>query len=158
MGDFMEKIKEFEGIKGHLEAFKDEVKDAERIAFAGVPGVCTPFALLFAYAIREKETIFIPMTDVDKALKMEITNYGLELGEKPNSNADVDVLVLLGGLSIPHIGSEPSQINELIENVLGDGGTVIGISYMDMFRKVDWDSKVDFDCIINADLKGCVLK
>lgn len=156
MGDFMEKIKEFEGIKGHLEAFKDEVKDAERIAFAGVPGVCTPFALLFAYAIREKETIFIPMTEVDKARKMEITNYGLELGEKTNS--DVDVLVLLGGLSIPHIGSEPSQINELIENVLGDGGTVIGISYMDMFRKVDWDSKVDFDCIINADLKGCVLK
>ncbi|MDP3484896.1 MAG: DUF2124 family protein [Methanobacteriaceae archaeon] len=152
----MEKIKEFEGIKGHLEAFKDEVKDAERIAFAGVPGVCTPFALLFAYAIREKETIFIPMTEVDKARKMEITNYGLELGEKTNS--DVDVLVLLGGLSIPHIGSEPSQINELIENVLGDGGTVIGISYMDMFRKVDWDSKVDFDCIINADLKGCVLK
>ena len=152
----MEKIKEFEGIKGHLEAFKDEVKDAERIAFAGVPGVCTPFALLFAYAIREKETIFIPMTEVDKARKMEMTSYGLEFGEKTNS--DVDVLVLLGGLSIPHIGSEPSQINELIENVLGDGGTVIGISYMDMFRKVDWDSKVDFDCIINADLKGCVLK
>lgn len=152
----MEKIKEFEGIKGHLEAFKDEVQDAKRIAFAGVPGVCTPFALLFAYSIREKETIFIPMTDVKKAREMEITDYGLELGEKVN--ADADVLVLLGGLSIPHIGSEPSQINVLIENVLGDGGTVIGISYMDMFRKVDWDSKVDFDCIINADLKGCVLK
>ncbi len=152
----MEKIKEFKGIKGHLEAFKDEVKDFERIAFAGVPGVCTPFALLFAYSIREKETIFIPMTDVDKARKMEITDYGLELGESASVN--VDVLVLLGGLSIPHIGSEPSQINDLIENVLGDGGKVIGISYMDMFRKVDWDSKVDFDCIINADLKGCVLK
>lgn len=152
----MEKIKEFKGIKGHLEAFKDEVKDAERIAFAGVPGVCTPFALLFAYSIREKETVFIPMTDVDKARKMEITDYGLELGEKTSAN--VDVLVLLGGLSIPHIGSEPSQINKLVENVLGDGGKVIGISYMDMFRKVDWDSKVDFDCIINADLKGCVLK
>jgi hypothetical protein len=152
----MEKIKEFEGIKGHLEAFKDEVQDAKRIAFAGVPGVCTPFALLFAYSIREKETIFIPMTDVKKAREMEITDYGLELGEKVN--ADADVLVLLGGLSIPHIGSEPSQINVLIENVLGDGGKVIGISYMDMFRKVDWDSKVDFDCIINADLKGCVLK
>jgi hypothetical protein len=152
----MEKIKEFEGIKGHLEAFKDEVKDANRIAFAGVPGVCTPFALLFAYSIREKETIFIPMTNVQKAREMEITDYGLELGEKVN--ADADVLVLLGGLSIPHIGSEPSEINELIENVLNDGGKVIGISYMDMFRKVDWDSKVNFDCIINADLKGCVLK
>jgi hypothetical protein len=152
----MEKIKEFEGIKGHLEAFKDEVNDAKRIAFAGVPGVCTPFALLFAYSIRTKETIFIPMTDVKKAREMEITDYGLELGEKVN--ADADVLVLLGGLSIPHIGSEPSQINELIENVLSDGGKVIGISYMDMFRKVDWDSKVNFDCIINADLKGCVLK
>ncbi len=152
----MEKIKEFKGIKGHLEAFKDEVKYAKQIAFAGVPGVCTPFALLFAYSIREKETIFIPITDMNKARKMKITDYGLELGEKTNVNADV--LVLLGGLSIPHIGSKPSDINELVENILSDGGKVIGISYMDMFRKADWDSKVDFDCIINADLEGYVLK
>lgn len=152
----MEKIKEFTGIKDHLEAFKDEVKDAKRIAFAGVPGVCTPFALLFAYSVKDKEIIFIPNADTNKARKMEITEYGLELGNI--TSADADVLVLLGGLSIPHIGSEVSEINYLIKSVLKSDKKIIGISYMEMLRNVEWDNRLNFDCIINADIEGCVLK
>ena len=69
----MEKVKEFRGIKEHLGVFREAVKDAERIGFAGVPGVCTPFAQLFAYAVRDKENIFIPNTDFRKARKLELT-------------------------------------------------------------------------------------
>ena len=60
----MEKIKEFKGLTGNLLAFKEEVANADKVTFVGMPGVCTPFAELFAYAIRDKESIFITGKDI----------------------------------------------------------------------------------------------
>ncbi len=62
----MEKMNEFRGINGNLMAFKEEVKDARKVAFIGAPGVCTPFAELFAYAIRDKECVFITLTNIKR--------------------------------------------------------------------------------------------
>ncbi|MDI9614269.1 DUF2124 family protein [Methanothermobacter sp.] len=152
----MEKMKEFRGIKEHLGVFREAVNDADRIGFAGVPGVCTPFAKLFAYASRDKNNIFIPNTDFERARTLELTDYGVELGEMESEK--VDVLVLLGGLSMPGIGSDIEDVKRLADEALVEGGMLMGICYMDMFARAGWYDLLDFDCVINADIEGFVLR
>jgi hypothetical protein len=77
----MEKIKEFKGLNGNLVALKEEVADADKITFIGAPGVCTPFTELFAYAVRDKESVFITLTDIESTRKMELTPQGMQLAE-----------------------------------------------------------------------------
>ena len=83
----MEIVNEFRGINGNLMAFKQEVADAKKIAFAGVPGVCTPFAELFAYVVRDKESVFITLADIESAKKIELTPQGMQLSEPANPGA-----------------------------------------------------------------------
>ena len=59
----MRKDSEFTGITENLLAFREEVKDAKKITFIGMPGVCSPFAQLFAFVVKGKESVFITGTD-----------------------------------------------------------------------------------------------
>lgn len=152
----MKQVSSFKGINGQLKSFKDEVENAEEIIYAGVPGVCTPFAELLAYAVRDKKNIFIPDTEIDKARAMKLTDYGVELGSPVK--AEGDVLVLLGGLAMPKIGSEVIEVKEFIEKLVKDKGKVIGVCFMDMFRKAGWDQQIAFDSIINANIEGYILE
>ena len=84
-------------------AFKEEVKNAKKVTFAGLlkmwfltlqeallpeqwnrgfhmprkrsflgaPGVCTPYAELFDYAIIDKKSVFIPLADIKSAKKID---------------------------------------------------------------------------------------
>lgn len=152
----MEKISEFKGINGNLLAFKEAVGNAEKIAFAGTPGVCTPFAELFAYVVRDKESIFITLTNIESAKKIEFTPQGMQLSEPADPHADV--VALLGGLSMPKSKVTTDDVNEMISKILKKDGKIIGISYMGMFKEAGWIDKVNFDCIINGTLTGSVLK
>lgn len=152
----MEKVNEFRGINGNLIAFKEEVADAKKITFAGVPGVCTPFAELFAYVVRDKESVFITLTDIESAKKIELTPQGMQLSEPTDPRADV--LALLGGLTMPKANVKIEEINEMVDNVLKKDGKLIGLSYMGMFEEAGWLDKVDFDCIIDGTLTGSVQK
>lgn len=152
----MKTVKEFKGLNGNLLAFKEEVADAQKIAFAGVPGVCTPFAELFAYAVRDKESVFITLTDIDSTRKLELTPQGMQLTESADPHADV--LALLGGLSMPKANVKVEEVNEMADKVLNKGGKLIGLCYMDMFREAGWENQVDFDCIIDGTLTGVVMK
>lgn len=76
----MRKISEFTGITDNLLAFREEVKDANKITFIGMPGVCSPFALLFAYVVKEKESVFITGTDIKSARKLILTEQGMQFG------------------------------------------------------------------------------
>jgi len=152
----MKKISEFTGITENLLAFREEVKDAEKITFIGMPGVCSPFALLFAYVVKEKESVFITGTDIKSARKLELTDQGMEFGESANPNADV--VAILGGLAMPKTNIKPDEVNKVIKNVLKKDGKLIGLCYMDIFREYDWDQKLNFDCIINGTLKGFILR
>ena len=67
----METISEFKGLNGNIVAFKEAVGDVEKVTFLGTPGVCTPFAALFSYAIRDKESHFISGTNIDKCHQFE---------------------------------------------------------------------------------------
>ena len=136
----MKKISEFTGITENLLAFREEVKDAEKITFIGMPGVCSPFALLFAYVVKEKESVFISGTDIKSARKLKLTEQGMEFGESANPHADV--VAILGGLAMPKTNIKPDEINKIIKNVLKKDGKLMGLCYMDIFRESELGSKI----------------
>jgi hypothetical protein len=152
----MKKSSEFTGITENLLAFREEVKDAEKITFIGMPGVCSPFALLFAYVVREKESVFITGTDLASAKKMEMNEQGMEF--RGAADPQADVVAILGGLAMPKANINPDEINKIIEKILKKDGKLIGLCYMDIFRDSGWHRKIDFDCIINGTLTGFILR
>jgi hypothetical protein len=154
--NILEKTEEFKGITGNLKAFKKEVEGADKITFAGLPGVCTPFAELFAYAIRDKESVFVRGTDQSTAKKLEMTPYGMQITVDTDPKADV--LAVLGGLSMPQANITVDDINKLKNEVVGAKGKMIGLCYMGMFQKVGWDEQLNFDCIIDGTLTGIILR
>ena len=152
----MKKVNEFKGINGNLMAFKEEVAGAEKVTFAGSPGVCTPFAELFAYAIRDKETVFITLTDINSARKIEFTPQGMQLSEPADPKADV--VALLGGITIPKYNVSIEEVNQMMDKILNKDGKLLGLSFMGMLKQAGWLDKVNFDCIIDGTLTGTVLK
>ena len=158
MGDNMKDVEDWKGINGQLVSFKNEVEDAQKITFIGSPGVCTPFAELLAYAVRDKESHFIPLLDADDCHEFESKSYGMVLKDEVSNPEGSDVVVLLGGLSMPKYDLNTGDLNALIKDILKSGGKIIGVCFMDMFTKANWLDKVDFDCIIDGTLTGVVNK
>lgn len=147
---------EFTGISENLLAFREEVKDSKNISFAGMPGVCSPFAELFAYVAREKESVFISGTDLKTAKRIELTPQGMQFGKSADPHSDT--VALLGGLTMPNANIKVDDVNVMIEEILEENGKIIGLCYMDMFREAGWHNKIDFDCIINGTLTGFILR
>ena len=154
----METISEFKGLNGNIVAFKEAVGDVEKVTFLGTPGVCTPFAALFSYAIRDKESHFISGTDIDKCHQFEFKPYGMQLNEEVSDPQESDAVVLLGGLTMPKANTDVDELNETISEILKEDGKIIGVGYMDMFTKAGWLDKVDFDCIVDGTLTGVTKK
>ena len=154
----METISEFKGLNGNIVAFKEAVGDVEKVTFLGTPGVCTPFAALFSYAIRDKESHFISGTNIDKCHQFEFKPYGRQLNEEVSDPHDSDAVILLGGLTMPKANTDVDELNETISEILKEDGKIIGVGYMDMFTKAGWLDKVDFDCIVDGTLTGVTKK
>ncbi len=154
----METISEFKGLNGNIVAFKEAVGDVEKVTFLGTPGVCTPFAALFSYAIRNNESHFISGTDIEKCHQFEFKPYGMQLNEEVSDPHGSDAVVLLGGLTMPKANTDVDALNETIAEILKDDGKIIGVGYMDMFTKAGWLDKVDFDCIVDGTLTGVTKK
>lgn len=152
----MKKTSEFKGLNGNIVAFKEEVSNAEKITFIGAPGVCTPFAELFAYAVRDKKSCFITLTDIDSARSLEMTPQGMQLAGPVDPHADV--VALLGGLTMPKVKVEVEELKSMINNILNENGKILGLCYMDMFKEAGWEKLIDFDCIINGTLLGQIYK
>ncbi|MBQ6138623.1 MAG: DUF2124 family protein [Methanobrevibacter sp.] len=154
----METISEFKGLNGNIVAFKEAVGDVEKVTFLGTPGVCTPFAALFSYAIRNKESHFISGTNIETCHQFEFKPYGMQLNEEISDPHGSDAVVLLGGLTMPKANTDVDELNETIAEILKDDGKIIGVGYMDMFTKAGWLDKVDFDCIVDGTLTGVTKK
>ena len=154
----MEDISEWKGLNGQLVTFKKEVGDAEKITFIGSPGVCTPFAEFLAYAVRDKETHFIPLLDIDDCHQFESRPYAMVLDDEVSDPHGCDVVVLLGGLSMPKYDVDTEEVKALVREILKENGMLIGVCFMDMFAKAGWLEKVDFDCVIDGTLTGVVKK
>ena len=154
----MEDINEWKGITGQLVTFKKEVENAEKITFVGSPGVCTPFAELLAYSVRDKETHFIPLLNAGDCHQFEEKPYAMVLNEEISNPKDSDVVVLLGGLSMPKYDIDTGDANALVAEILKEDGLLIGVCFMDMFSKAGWLDKINFDCVIDGTLTGVVKK
>nr|WP_242451193.1 DUF2124 family protein [Methanothermobacter sp. THM-2] len=59
---------------------------------------------------------------------------------------------------MPGIGSDIEEVKRLTDEALVEGGMLMGICYMDMFARAGWYDLLDFDCVINADIEGFVLR
>ena len=132
--------------------------DAQKVTFIGSPGVCTPFAEFAAYAIRDKETHFIPLLDINECHQFESRPYAMVLKDEVSNPHDSDAVVLLGGLSMPKYDVDTEELMDLVGEILKEDGLVIGLCFMDMFTKAGWLDKVDFDCVIDGTLTGVVKK
>jgi hypothetical protein len=154
----MEDSYEWKGLNGQLVTFKKEVGDAQKITYIGSPGVCTPFAEFLAYAVRDKENHFFPLLNVDECHEFESKSYAMVLKDEVSDPHNSDVVVLLGGLSMPKYDVDTEELNDLVADILKDDGQLIGVCFMDMFTKAGWLEKIDFDCVIDGTLIGVVKK
>lgn len=154
----MNDVEKWKGINGQLVTFKNEVEKAQKITFIGSPGVCTPFAELLAYAIRDKESHFIPLLDIGDCHQFESKSYGMVLKDEVSNPKESDVVVLLGGLSMPKYDLSTDDLNDLIKEIIKNNGKIVGVCFMDMFTKANWLDKVNFDCVIDGTLIGVVKK
>ncbi len=154
----MEDAYEWKGLNGQLVTFKKEVGDAQKITFVGSPGVCTPFAEFLAYSVRDKETCFIPLLDFDECHEFENKSYAMVLKDELYDPHNSDVVVLLGGLSMPKYDVDTNELMVLVNEILKDDGKLMGVCFMNMFEKAGWLEKIDFDCVVDGTLVGVVKK
>ena len=154
----IEKAMEYSGISGLISAFRDSMSNVGnvlKIAFVGSVGVCTPFAELMAYSIREQrhEMVFKPDANVDNTRKMHfIEGVGYYVTDEAADARGSDIIVILGGLSMKRHPCTGEAIRKLIECIERDDGAtrVIGVSFMNAFKISGWVDKIKFDVIIDT--------
>lgn len=154
----MEDAYEWKGLNGQLVTFKKEVGDAQKITFIGSPGVCTPFAEFLSYSVRDKETCFVPLLDIDECHEFERKSYAMVLKDELYDPHKSDVVVLLGGLSMPKYDVDTNELMVLVNEILKDDEKLMGVCFMNMFEKAGWLEKIDFDCVVDGTLVGVVKK
>lgn len=133
-----------------LNGFRDLVKDERKITFVGSPGFCTPFALFLGYPVREKELAFVPGLQRERARRIVSTDYGLELGEA--AEADADALVVLGGMAMPKIGVRIEDMKGFLATVKHN--RLIGVCFMSIFEKAGWCDALPFNSVMNIMVEG----
>jgi hypothetical protein len=158
-GGYMERtiIDTTKGVAGISRPFKSIVeqlglRDDDRMMYVGLPGVCTPFVELLAYAIRTLniKQVFAPNLDLSLARAVvPVENVGIQFGD-PVEIAKAQVIVVLGGLAMPISPVSRDDVLQFLHSALLPGGRVVGISFMNMFEQVGWTSAIPFDFLIDA--------
>lgn len=128
------------------------VPDGSIIAFVGSEAVCPPFAQLLAYAVRDRKMSqgFVPKAVWEKGRDMRwVDGTGFQITNEPFDPAKATVVVLLGGLAIPKFGCQVQEVNSFLSRIPGRP-LVVGLGFMDVFRRSSWDKQVRFDVLIDA--------
>ncbi len=151
----MKQIDKTEGISGMLMAFRKLARRRDKITFIGCPGWCNPFAELLGYVLRDagQEMVFIPNLRKDMAAKIEMTEYGMQLGRRTDPSSDT--VVLLGGLAMPKMEIDVHRLKKLIDEIT-DGypdRKILGACVGGVFQKAGWDKLIDFDYLVDADME-----
>jgi hypothetical protein len=145
------------GVAGISRPFKNIVeqlslRDGDTMMYVGLPGVCTPFIELLSYAIRTLEINQVFVANLDLTLAktvVPVQDVGVQFAD-PVKIEKAKVIVVLGGLAMPISPVSRDDVAQFLERVLLPGGSVIGISFMDMFEQVAWTSAIPFDFLIDA--------
>ncbi|RZN36886.1 MAG: DUF2124 domain-containing protein [Methanophagales archaeon ANME-1-THS] len=147
------------GIASFTETFRESIvdlKEGSKVVFTGSVAVCTPFAELLAYTIRDRgfEMVYVPGADAKEARKIrEIPNIGFSVVDEQADPKNPDTVVLLGGLAMPKFGCPLENVTRLIEDIAGKKKPkIIGVEFMNIFERAEWDKKIPFDTIIDTAL------
>lgn len=156
-----EKKKERNGIADFTGTFRNSIadlKDGSKMVFTGSVAVCTPFAELLAYAVRDRDfdMLYVPSANAEEARMIkEIENLGYSVVDETGDPKYPDAVVVLGGLAMPKFGCEPEEVIQMIEVLSGvKRPKIIGICFMNIFARAGWDKKLDFDMLIDATMGG----
>ncbi len=151
--NYMKQIEKNSGMGEMLSAFRKLVRGSKKITFIGCPGWCTPYAELLGYVLRDagKEMVFIPNLRKDLAAKLEITDYGMQIGKK--ADPFTDAVVLLGGLAMPKTEVDVNGLKALIGEITDEHPLILGVCVGGVFQKAGWDKLIDFDYLIDADME-----
>ncbi len=144
------------GVGGLIRSFRKIMSEIElknkSLAFIGSPSLCLPFAELLAYGVKDSglRMCFIPNVSKEKARSLKPDEgYGFQLGDKVRLGK-FGAVVILGGLAMPNSPIGAEGISRLLPELLEKEGKVIGVCFMEIFGRVGWDKKVNFDYIIDT--------
>ena len=73
------------------------------------------FCRTFCLCRGDKESVFVTLTGIKSAEKIELTPQGMQLSEPADPQADV--VALLGGLSMPKSNVTVEEVNEMISQI-----------------------------------------
>ncbi len=146
----------YQSVPGILRPFKAYVQEAglsdgDQIVYYGCPGTCTPFIELLGFVIRDipVEQVFVPLLDETKARKMkQVPDVGMQVSNEA-AVPDPDMVVLMGGLSMPNVPVTAEEAADLIRKYDPD---LAGVCFMKMFEKAGWLDVLDFDLLIDANI------
>lgn len=153
-------MEKFSGIVGLTYAFRSATSDLEqgsKVVFVGSPYVCTPFIELLAYAVRDRnfQMVYIPMTEEDKARKIdEFRGICYCISEERADPYEPDAIVLLGGLAMPKFGRSVEEVRALVDRLSRERrAKLLGVGFMGIFRKQGWDRVLKFEKLIDATIE-----
>ncbi|MDY6864414.1 MAG: DUF2124 family protein [Halobacteriota archaeon] len=151
----MERNMSYRGLNGLIKAFMESIegiKEGSKIAFVGSVGICSPFAQLLSYAMRDRgyKIIFIPKAIAKDAREMKmIEGVGYQIMENFADAFNCDVIVILGGLAIPKYKTTAEDVEGLIKEISNDA-RIIGFSFGGVFVENGWTDVIDFDITIDS--------
>lgn len=148
------------GISGLTGSFKEAVSklpDGAKLVFAGSVAVCTPFAELLSYAVKDRnfDLVYLPRANISEARKMQWQEgMGFTVSQQKGDPYNPSALVLLGGLAMPKFGCPLTQVQEAVQRLCTKDTLVVGVCFMGIFEREGWTTAIPFDALINATMEA----
>lgn len=155
MRNHLKNMVKSEGIVGLTKLFRESlvgIPDGSMVVFLGSEAVCSPFAQLLAYAVRDRNMSFgfSPKAIWEKCYQMAwMDGVGYQIGPEKIDPTRTNAVVILGGLAMPKFGCPVENVNSYIERV-EKKPLVVGVGFMDIFRRSGWYELIHFDVLMNA--------
>ncbi len=124
-------------------------KDERRIIFIGCSGMCIPLAELIITGLRGiKNAEFYYILNAEKSEGYAVKPSGFEFEWIKNSLPEnAELLILLGGLTLPKYGIKPEKVRKLLSEYRN--AVIIGASGSNVFKKHGWLDEINFDYLVD---------
>lgn len=158
----MEQQSVLKGVPGILRPFKEFVEglglaEGEQIVYIGVPGTCTPFVELLAFASRSLPAthVWVPGVDEGSARRLELVpGVGMQAAG-PSGPIRPRVIVVMGGLSMENSPVGADEVIAFLDRF--PTAAVVGVCFQQMFEKTGWCDRLPLDLMIDATIDPVVV-
>jgi hypothetical protein len=127
-----------------------DLPPGSKVAFVGSVAVCTPFAELLCYAIKDLgfKLVYVPKANLAQARSIVwIENVGFSASGESADPKGADAIVILGGLAMPKFGCPVDQVKSISKD---KDTRVIGVCFMSIFERSGWTNELAFSKVIDA--------